>query len=132
MSRIASIKQMGQGLALPLLPNELSRGMQWSQGPDKVKQSIYVILDTEPGERLMRPDFGCGLRRHIMEPNTAATRTLIQHSVELALNKWEPRINLDKVTVSASNDPSVVLIDVHYTHRRDGSTDNFVYPFYLG
>ena len=132
MSRISSIRQMGRGFALPLLPDELSRTMLWSEGPNNIQQSIYVILDTEPGERLMRPAFGCGLRRHIMEPNTAATRTLIQHSVELALNKWEPRINLDKVTVSPSNDPSVVLIDMQYTHRRDGSPGNFVYPFYLG
>ena len=123
---------MGQGMGLPLLPDEFSRGMRWLGGPDKVRQSIYVILDTEPGERLMRPEFGCDLRRHIMEPNTAGTRTLIQHSVAIALNKWEPRINVDKVMVSPSNDPTVVLIDIQYTHRRDGSTDNLVYPFYLG
>lgn len=132
MTTIASQKQMGRGWSLPLKPSGEDRAMPWADGPNKVRQSIYIILDTEPGERVMRSNFGCGLRRHIMEPNTAANRALIQHTVQLALRKWEPRISLTSVSVSSAEDPAMVLIDIQYTHRRDGSPGNLVYPFYLG
>ena len=55
------------------------------RGAEKVRQSIWIILDTEPGERIMRPTFGCGLRRYLMKPNTTSTRALIQREVTSAL-----------------------------------------------
>jgi len=132
MTNLVSNTQLGQGWSLQLKPNESDRAMPWSTGAEKILQSIYIILDTEPGERLMRPNFGCGLRRHLMEPNTVASRALMQRTVEQSLRKWERRISLERVSVSAGNDPSLVLIDIQYTHRRDGSPGSLVYPFYLG
>ena len=132
MTNLVSNTQLGQGWSLQLKPNESDRAMPWSVGAEKILQSIYIILDTEPGERLMRPNFGCGLRRHLMEPNTAASRALMQRTVEQSLRKWEPRISLELVSVSAGDDPALVLIDIQYTHRRDGSPGSLVYPFYLG
>ena len=67
----------GQGLALPLQASDTG-ALPLADGPEKVRQSIAIILDTEPGERLMRPQFGCGLRRYLMQPNTAATRAAMQ------------------------------------------------------
>jgi len=131
MSNITSRKQLGKGWSLPLIPDERSKALTWASGHDKVQQSIYIILDTEPGERLMRPEFGCGLRRHIMNPNTVANRALIQYEVEQAIDIWEPRVELTKVSVTAGNDPSMVLIQIQYKHQRDGSAGNLVYPFYL-
>ena len=132
MSNIVSLKQLGRGWSLPLIPREQDRALPWAEGGDKVRQSLYIILDTEPGERVMRPEFGCGLRRHIMEPNTAANRALIQRVVKQAINKWEPRVELTEIAVTPGNDPALVLIHIQYRHRRDGSTGNLVYPFYLG
>ena len=132
MTNIVAQKQLGRGWSIQLKPNESDRALPWAQGTEKIKQSIYIILDTEPGERLMRPNFGCGLRRHIMEPNTAANRALMQRTIEQALAKWEPRIALENVSVSAGDDPALVLVDIQYKHRRDGSPGNLVYPFYLG
>ena len=79
----------------------------------------------------MRPTFGCGLRRFLMQPNTVATRALIQHDVELALATWEPRIQVSAVDVSPGDDPALVYIQVAYLHVRDGRPGNLVYPFYL-
>src|SRR2546430_1119066 len=73
---------------------------EWRSGAVLVRQSILIILDTEPGERVMRPDFGCGLRRYLMEPNTPATRAAIARDIEAALGIWEPRIVVGAVDVT--------------------------------
>lgn len=131
MSRIVSSAQLGRGWSLPLAPQDDGRTLPLASGGEKVLQSIHIILDTEPGERLMRPTFGCGLRRYLMQPNTAATRAQIQRDVSNALRSWEPRIQVRNVTVAAGNDPALVLIHIEYVHNRDGSPGNLVYPFYL-
>jgi phage baseplate assembly protein W len=123
-------RRLGQGWSTPLAPDG-SGVLPWADGPAKVRQAIFIVLETAPGERLMRPSFGCGLRRYLMRPNNAATRTLIQRDVERALTAWEPRISVDAVSVTPGDDPSLVLIEVAYTHLRDGRRDNLVYPFYL-
>lgn len=122
---------LGKGWALPVQPNPATRQIEYLAGPEKVRQSILTVLETEPGERMMRPDFGCGLRRYLMKPNTAATRALIQHDVDQALRTWEPRIEIQEVLVEAGDDPALVLIEINYVHVRDRRPGNLVYPFYL-
>ena len=122
---------LGRGWRLPLQPDPDSRQLEMGDGPAQVRQSIAVILETETGERIMRPTFGCGLRRYLMKPNTVATRALIQRDVEVALRTWEPRIELESVDVSPGDDPAMVLIRISYVHVRDGSDGNLVFPFYL-
>lgn len=123
-------RYLGRGWGVPLAPD--SGGvLPQAEGPEKVRQSIAIILDTDPGERIMRPTFGCGLRRYLMKPNTVAIRALIQHDVTRALGRWEPRVQLTSVAVTAGDDPSLVLIAIAYVHVRDGRPGNLVYPFYL-
>lgn len=121
---------LGSGLSLPLVPTAAG-ALPRADGPEKVRQGIAVLLDTEPGERLMLPRFGCGLRRFLMQPNTTATRAQMQREIETALRTWEPRITLDRVDVQPGDDPSLVLVQLAYRHQRDGRRDNLVYPFYL-
>lgn len=121
---------LGRGWGFPVRPADTGR-LALVAGPEKVAQSIRIILDTEPRERIMRPDFGCGLRRYLMQPNTVATRALIQRDVERALTTWEPRIDLTSVQVDPGDDPSLVLIRISYVHARDGRPANLVYPFFL-
>jgi phage baseplate assembly protein W len=104
----------------------------YRSGADLVRQSILLILDTEPGERVMRPDFGCGLRRFLMEPNSPATRAAIGREVEAALNTWEPRITLTVVDVTATDDAATVLVSVEYLHARDQSVGIVQVPFAVG
>ncbi|WP_319549553.1 GPW/gp25 family protein [Desulfogranum marinum] len=122
---------LGKGWNFPVLPDSIDKQLHYTVGPDKVLQSIWIILDTEPGERIMRPDFGCGLRRYLMKPNTSATRALIRRDAERALASWEPRVKVRQVEVTTGDDPAMVLIHIHYLHVRDGSPANLVYPFYL-
>lgn len=121
---------LGRGLALPLVPGDDGR-LPGVAGPARVRQAIFVILDTEPGERVMLPGFGCGLRRFLMQPNNNATRAQIEREVGDALKRWEPRIAVSEVAVEAGDDPALVLIQVRYVHVHDNRPDNFVYPFYL-
>ncbi|MBQ0826643.1 GPW/gp25 family protein [Streptomyces tagetis] len=95
--------------------------MDLASGAMLLRQSVWIILVTEPGERLMRPDFGCGLRRFLSAPNTPGTRAAIARAVEDALSVWEPRITLSAVDVSPGVDPTLAVITVSYTHVRDGS-----------
>jgi uncharacterized protein len=126
---VSLLERLGRGWAYPIAP--VQGDLPYEQGAEKVRQAIWIILDTEPGERVMRPNFGCGLRRYLMKPNTTATRALIQHDVQRALTLFEPRISLTGVRVDPGEDPSLVLIQVSYMHLRDGSAGNLVYPFYL-
>jgi phage baseplate assembly protein W len=93
----------GRGIAFPPALGVENR-VAWSAGPDNVRESIRVILATEPGERLFLPEFGAGLRRFLFEPNTVATRRLIQDRIAESIRRWEPRIKLESVNVEP--DPS--------------------------
>ena len=126
-----TLDYLGQGWSKPIQPDASTGGLDYQNGPEKVRQSIQIILETEPGERIMRPNFGCGLRRYLMQPNNSATRALIQRDVSIGLKLWEPRIDLKNVQVTPGDDPTLVFIGIFYTHKRDGRPGNLVYPFYL-
>src|SRR5204863_3827802 len=122
---------LGSGWTFPIEPDSRAARLLYVAGPENVRQAIQIILETEPGERLMRPTFGCGLRRYLMKPNTTATRALIKQEVERALAAGEPRIKVNAVVVEPGDDPALVLIQIFYAHLRDGREDNLAYPFYL-
>lgn len=121
---------LGRGTRFPFRPGT-SGGLDYLEGMDLIRQSVGVILDTEPGERIMLPAFGCGLRRFIMQPNTLSVRTTMAQEVSTALGLWEPRIQLDRVEVTAGDEPSLAWIDIAYRRRSDNRPDNLVFPFYL-
>jgi phage baseplate assembly protein W len=127
---IAADVRLGTGWVFPPQPGPAGT-IDWQSGPPHVRQSILLILDTEPGERVMRPDFGCGLRRHLMEPNTPSTRAGIAREIEAALRAWEPRIVVGTVDVTVTDDPATVLVSVTYTHLRDQRPDGFQLPLTL-
>lgn len=93
-----SVNLLGQGLGFPPRVGADGR-LAWSSGEDNIRESIRLILMTEPGERLMREDFGCSLRSYLFEPNTAATRQRISNEITRGLTLWEPRISVDEVAV---------------------------------
>ncbi len=99
---------------------------------EDIRQAIRIILGTNPGERVMRPDFGAGLNAFVFEPVNTTTLALIKTRVEEALIDWEPRIDVEEVKVTS--DPAQrhkLLIDMHYRVRATNTRHNLVYPFYL-
>src|SRR3954464_8650579 len=116
---------IGTGPAFPIRPGPDGR-LAYVTGDHIIRQSIETILDTDPGERIMLPTFGCGLRSFLMQPNSASTRAAIQAEVTDALTRWEPRIQLTNVAVTPADDPSLVWIEIGYVLLVDRRPDNLV------
>ena len=89
---------LGQGLSFPPRVGPNGR-LAWSVGEDNVRESLRLILLTQPGERLMREEFGAGLHRYLLEPNTVVTHQQIRDSILQSIRRWEPRVVLDEVRV---------------------------------
>ena len=98
---------------------------------EDIRQSIRIILGTAQGERVMRPDFGAGLRRMVFEPVNTTTKALVRHRVEEALIRWEPRIDQITVQVTGGGPLGRLDIEIHYRVRATNTFYNLVYPFYL-
>lgn len=99
---------------------------------EDIRQAIRIILGTNPGERVMRPDFGAGLSEFVFEPVNATTLNLVKTRVQESLIAWEPRIDLLSVNVTSdTSEHNKILIDVSYRVRATNSQFNLVYPFYL-
>ena len=99
---------------------------------EAVRQSIWMILGTAPGERMMRPDFGCGIHNLMFAPNSAGTIGQAVNDVRRSLIEWEPRIDvLEVVVVPDETQPNLLLIQLNYRVRTTNNRFNLVYPFYL-
>lgn len=121
---------LGRGWAYPLAPGDGDVAMRAEDS--LIEQSIRIILGSNPGERVMRPTFGAGLRAFVFEPISTTTLEALRKRVEEALIDWEPRIDVERVSVSADPaDPGKVAIDVAYRVRATNTRRNLVYPFYL-
>lgn len=91
-------KLLGRGISFPPRVGPDGR-VAWSEGEVNVRESIRIILSTSPRERIMLPDFGAGLGQLLFEPNTVATHHRIERRITDALERWEPRIAVESVTV---------------------------------
>ncbi len=121
---------LGKGFAYPMDVNSLG-GVKESKESQKIKESIQIILGTQHGERLMRPNFGCNLKSLVFAPNNAATANLARFYVEDGLGIWEPRIHLDEVVVQNDNVKARLMIHIRYRIRSTNEQGNLVYPFYI-
>lgn len=102
------------------------------RGDREIVESIGLILATAPGERPMRPEFGCGIHDLVFAPADAATAGRIAHLVRQALERWEPRIDLHGVSVGFDRAAEgMLLIDIRYAIRGDNDPRNLVFPFYV-
>lgn len=103
-----------------------------ADGEEGIRQSIWTILGTSPGERVMRPDFGCGIYDLVFGVNNAATASAVAGAVRDALTTWEPRIDvLDVYAAADPSRPGLLVIEINYQVRSTNSRFNLVYPFYL-
>lgn len=122
---------LGCGLAFPVSTDERGR-VEFADGVTDIEQSIRIILGTAKGERVMRPEFGCGIHEYVFETIDATTLTLVRTSVEDALREWEPRIEVQDVSVSTDElDNGKLLVRIDYRVPQTNNEYNLVYPFYL-
>jgi phage baseplate assembly protein W len=107
-------------------------GFALSSEEQDVAEAIWIVIATARGERIMRPEFGCGIHDYVFAPNNASTRGAIAYQVQQALIRWEPRI--DVIDVRAQDDPgqpNLILVVVDYHIRANNAFHNLVYPFFL-
>ncbi|RPI77312.1 MAG: baseplate protein [Desulfobacteraceae bacterium] len=104
----------------------------FSEGEESIRESILIILGTVKGERVMRPDFGCGIHELVFAPNNTSTATMVTIHVKEALLKWEPRIEVLNVSAAPDREEGNRLnVDIEYKIKTINTKRNLVYPFYL-
>lgn len=121
---------VGAGWAFPL---ELDQTGSFALVTDdrEIEQAIRLIIGTSYGERPMRPDFGCAIHDYVFAEATTATAGRIISAVRASLKRWEPRINVDDVSVTIDEvDRSLLYIDVRYHIKNTNDRRNLVFPFY--
>lgn len=122
---------LGRGWGFPPTVDKDGR-IAMAEYEERVRQSIWMILSTARGERVMRPDFGCGIHDLVFAPSNAGTIGRVTADVREALVEWEPRIDLlDVDAVADEGEPNRLLIIISYRVRTTNNQFNLVYPFYL-
>ena len=122
---------LGIGTGFPLTLDAKTHGVIRAEYEESVRQSILIILGTAKGERVMRPDFGCGIHDLVFATMSASTIGRIDREVHEALLRHEPRIDVLAVNVTPDATGGVLLIDIEYEVRATNTAFNLVYPFYL-
>jgi len=122
---------LGVGWKYPVKIN-FERKIALSQYEQDIKEAIWIILGTSKGERVMRPDFGCGIHDLVFAPINTATITLVETSIREALTIWEPRIELIRVEASdEGSEEGKMIVSIDYRVRTTNNRFNLVYPFYI-
>jgi phage baseplate assembly protein W len=122
---------LGTGWSFPVAVDR-NRQIATSAHEQDIQEAIRIILSTAKGERVMRPDFGCGIHDFVFAVINTANCTLIENSVREALTVWEPRIELNTVNVATEQiQTGKLMINIAYTVRTTNNKFNLVYPFYL-
>jgi phage baseplate assembly protein W len=123
---------LGIGWGFPVKVDTVTGKIMMSEYETDIQEAIWIILSTAQGERMMQPDFGCGIHNFVFATLSMATLGLVQSSVREALTRWEPRIDLDAVDVALDKASlGKVCIDIKYRVRKTNNEFNLVYPFYL-
>jgi phage baseplate assembly protein W len=142
---------IGTGWRFPIKVNARGR-LEWSTGPQRIQDAIWLIVKTAVGERIMRPTFGAGVDDFVFQPNSAVNRAKLAIAIKTALLQWEPRIDIEDVRVESASDvqsrrvdsgdqsvdyiaqdtlDSQVLVTIQYRIRMTNELFNVVFPFFL-
>ena|SRR5438067_1885824 len=121
----------GAGWRFPILPDATGT-LGYVAGDQNVEQSLRILLLTELGQRVMRPDFGCKAGRLVFAPGSVQYLGLLETAVREAIRDWEPRIDLEYVRAEADpDDDTRVSVGLGYKVRATNTRYNLVFPFYL-
>ena len=123
-------KFLGTGWQAPL--TFVGGRLQMASEEECVEQSIWAILETAPGERMMQPEFGCAIHDLVFAAPTPALVARIHGAVHGALTRFEPRIEVLGIDIIPDDgEPGLLRIEIDYRLRAASSRFSFVYPFYL-
>ncbi len=123
---------LGRGWSFPPSFARTSASVDMVSGAEDIQQSLWILLSTSIGERIMVPAYGCALAPMLLDGISVAYLTKLQDVVRTAILDWEPRITVNDVrAVDDRTEPGLVRITVDYTIRATNARSNMVYPFYL-
>lgn len=123
---------LGRGWAWPVQLDPRTGLVASVAYEDDIRQSMRIILETAPGERVMRPNFGCGIHELVFEAMDSTTIQRIRSTVEEALRRCEARIDVLAVEVDASaTAEGKLLVEIEYRVRKTNQVGNLVFPFYF-
>jgi Bacteriophage baseplate protein W len=123
---------LGRGWAYPVRASARQDDVALVEHEEDVREAVRIILATNRGERVMRPDFGAGLDDFLFESINTTTLALVRHRVEEALIIWEPRIRIERIDAQPHiGERSRIDITIEYRVRTTNAFYNLVYPFYL-
>lgn len=122
---------LGQGWGFPPRFDAETKALALVREQEDIRQSLYILLNTEPGERVMNPEYGCALRQFLFIGMNLSERTHLEAVVKRAILRFEPRVSVGAVAANAdrAND-GVLLLEIDYTVRSLNSRHNVVFPFY--
>lgn len=123
---------LGRGWAMPVAVDPRTGHVAVAEYEDDIRQSIFIILETVPGERVMRLNFGCGIHELVFTSLDSTTLQRIRSEVEQALQRYEARIEVLNVNVDeAASAEGKLIIEIEYRVRRTNQVGNLVFPFYF-
>ena len=121
---------IGSGWAFPLRVNATG-GIALVRRERELEEAMTLVLSTYPGERPMRPEFGCPLRDFVFRGSDPEMAAQLAHEVRKALVRWEPRVDVENVIITADpDDRSTLYIDIEYVPKKTNDRRNLVFPFY--
>jgi len=122
---------LGSGWSFPPALDRGGAPARISGGEEKIRQSLWTLLSTSPGERIHRCDYGCPIRRYAFEIMDISAQTMLRDEIERAVVMFEPRVDLHRVDFEADEKAGILRIRLDYTIRQNNRRTNMVYPFYL-
>jgi phage baseplate assembly protein W len=123
---------LGQGWNFPPRFDAETKVLALAHEEEDIRQSLYILFHTEPGERVMNPEYGCALRQFLFENMVLSKLTQMREVINRAILRFEPRITVGQVQVNTEQQlDGILLLEVSYTIRSLNSRHNVVFPFYL-
>lgn len=124
---------LGTGWSFPFSFDLKSGSVQTSTGENDIRESLLILMNTIPGERVMHPEYGCGLHKLVFSSIGESEKTIIRDMIKNAVLYYEPRIDIESIDIDNESDMvnGTVWISVTYIVRAVNSRSNIVFPFYL-
>lgn len=122
---------LGRGFSFPVSADPVTGRIKTVEYEEDIRQAIYLILMTRKGERVMRPEFGCGIHDFAFGSTDFGTLSQMEDSVREALILWEPRIREIEVKILSGKNTGELEIHISYVVRTTNNPYNLVYPFYM-
>ncbi len=123
---------LGIGWKFPPTFDKSSKSVQMVSEEEDIRESLHILLSTQPGERIMRPEYGCDTKQIVFNTTSTNNLTLLKRAISRSILLFEPRIDLDTIDIQVSQDvDGLLLVNIHYIIRLSNSRRNLVYPFYI-